>query len=130
MHINTIVNKIVSMISYSLGLKRSIWVKRKTAPLANSLSLPDFETMSEATKLKIIQWVIEENDPDAIKRVKQLVDEIQYDQVSDSMVIGFRFNGGKVIKSDFLRCIAEAERGISSGEFVTLEELEKESENW
>ena len=86
--------------------------------------------MSETTKLKIIQWVIEENDPDAIKRVKQLVDEIQYDQVSDSMVIGFRFNGGKVIKSDFLRCIAEAERGISSGEFVTLEELEKESENW
>ena len=90
----------------------------------------DFETMSEATKLEIIKWITTEEDPDAIHRVKRLVDDIEYDKASDSMIIGFRFNGGKVIKSEFLRLIAQAEQGVSSGEFVTIEELEKESENW
>lgn len=86
--------------------------------------------MNDQHKLQIIRWVTEENDPEAIERVRQLVEDIEYDKASDSMVIGFRFNGTKVIKSDFLRCIVEAERGISTGEFVSIEELEERSENW
>lgn len=81
-------------------------------------------------KLDIISWVVKEDDESAIGRIKELIDDIEYERKSDAKVIGFGVNGAKLFKSQFILSIRQSERGIKSGEFLTVDELEKQSENW
>jgi len=48
----------------------------------------------------------------------------------DEVIVGYRASGMPITKSQFVQDIKEAERQIERGEFVSLEDLEKESEEW
>jgi NifB/MoaA-like Fe-S oxidoreductase len=96
-----------------------------------------FEALSEAcmdnmkqTKLDIIAWVVAETDVNAVKRLSMTVEDITYERASETKVIGYRVNGTKVIKSQFIRCIQQDEQGLANGEYMSLQSLDKLSENW
>ena len=45
-------------------------------------------------------------------------------------VVGYDALGNSIKKSEFVADIKEAEMQIEKGEYITIEELEKESETW
>ena len=45
-------------------------------------------------------------------------------------IVGYEANGKPITKKAFIKRIEKAEADIKKGNFVTIEELEKESENW
>lgn len=45
-------------------------------------------------------------------------------------VVGYEADGTPMMKAQFIKSIKEAEDQIDRGKFITLEDLEKESENW
>lgn len=85
---------------------------------------------TDERKLKLIASILEETDPKALDILEQKVAEISYDKASHSKLIGFRPNGSKVIKYDFMRCITQTLDNLNHGEFIALDELERRSQNW
>ena len=81
-------------------------------------------------KVEIIKWVSAQDDPTELAKFRELIADIEYDRASDSMVIGSRINGAKVIKSRFVHRIRQAEIGVAHGEFISFQELEQQAENW
>lgn len=81
-------------------------------------------------KLDLITWVTAQNDMELLKKLSEARDDIEFEEKSKSMIIGFRPNNSPVIKSDFLKSIQQAENQIKNGEFLTLENFELEVENW
>ena len=81
-------------------------------------------------KLRLIEFILQEHDEESIERLEELTYRISYDEDSKTKVIGFRPNGVAVIKSDFLADIIETMKSVNEGSFITLEELDKRSENW
>ena len=73
---------------------------------------------------------MQEHNEESIERLEELTYRISYDEDSKTKVIGFRPNGVAVIKSDFLADIIETMKSVNEGSFITLEELDKRSENW
>ena len=84
----------------------------------------------EKQKLSIIEWVMAQKDSENLQQVQGLLSGIDYDEESKTKVIGYHPNGTEVIKSQFASCIVMSENNIPNGEFMTFEELEKETENW
>ena len=81
-------------------------------------------------KLRLIEFILQEHNEESIERLEELTYRISYDEDSKTKVIGFRPNGVAVIKSDFLADIIETMKSVNEGSFITLEELDKRSENW
>ena len=81
-------------------------------------------------KLQLIDFILQEHDEDSIARLEELCHRIAYDEDSKTKVIGFRTNGMAVIKSEFLQLIEASLAQVEKGEFLTFDDLEKESENW
>ncbi|MCH2198042.1 MAG: hypothetical protein MK081_04620 [Flavobacteriales bacterium] len=81
-------------------------------------------------KLRLIEFILQEHNEESIERLEELTYRISYDEDSKTKVIGFRPNGVAVIKSDFLADIIETMKSVKEGSFITLEELDKRSENW
>jgi hypothetical protein len=46
------------------------------------------------------------------------------------MIIGFDAKGGEISANQFLKDLKEAEFQIEMGDFLTMDEMEKEAENW
>lgn len=81
-------------------------------------------------KMRLIEFIVAENEPTALKQIEDLIHKISYDEASRSKVIGLRPNGVRVIKSEFVECIQRTLIDVSNGEFITLEELDKRSGTW
>lgn len=81
-------------------------------------------------KIELITWLTNLDDEQMLRQLKAAKDDIIFVEESKSMVIGYRPNNSPVIKSEFLTIIQQAQNQIKSGEFTTLEQLEKEIENW
>jgi hypothetical protein len=96
-----------------------------TIPLATFDGL-----IMDSVKLAIISWVANEKDPQTLKRLHELVTDIEYERASDTKVIGFRMNGTKIYKSRFIQGIRQSEAGVENGELLSIDDLEKQSENW
>lgn len=56
-------------------------------------------------------------------KIRSLIDE-------KDPVVGFDTSNKPIKKSQFIAEIKEAETQIEKGEYITIEELEKESETW
>ncbi len=48
----------------------------------------------------------------------------------DNPVVGYHASGKAIRKKQFIADLIEAEKQIERGEFTTIEDLEKESEQW
>jgi hypothetical protein len=81
-------------------------------------------------KLRIIEFLLQEHDADAIRRIEELIVRIGYDEDSKTKIIGFQPNGVAVFKSDFLDAIATSLKEVEQGITTSLERVEKDSENW
>lgn len=81
-------------------------------------------------KLRLVEFILQEHDPESIRRLEELAVKIAYDEDSKSKIIGFHLNGVAVLKSDFLAGITASLKEIEAGVFSTFEQVEKESENW
>ena len=84
----------------------------------------------QQAKLDIISWIVNESNETVLGQIQELIDDIEYERTSDTKVIGFGINGVKIFKSEFVRCIRQSERGLKNGEFLSVEDLEKQSETW
>lgn len=84
----------------------------------------------EKLKLELIRWIAELEDPHLLEDMHHRMTELAYAKDSDARVIGFNAAGGDIIKSRFVRGIVQAELDIRGGEYLTLRELERQSENW
>ncbi|MFK7756263.1 MAG: hypothetical protein AB8B53_04950 [Flavobacteriales bacterium] len=81
-------------------------------------------------RIELISWITNHSDKDLLIRLKQAKDDIDFEEKSKSMIIGYRPNNAPVIKSDFLKCIQEAIKQIDNGESLNLESFEAEVEAW
>ncbi len=84
----------------------------------------------EERKLKIIAAVVAESDTDAIQMLELKLAEIDYDKKSRSKIIGLNPKGMPIIKSEFVRCIHQSLSNLDNGEWISIDDLEKRSENW
>lgn len=63
-------------------------------------------------------------DVDIIEQVKELLNQ------KSNPVVGYGINGAPITRKQLIKRISEAEERIDKGEYITQEELEKESQNW
>ena len=55
---------------------------------------------------------------------------VKENKKSSNIVIGYHPDGAPITKMELLNDIKEAEEQIERGEYLTIEELEKEAKNW
>jgi hypothetical protein len=82
----------------------------------------------QAEKKAIIQRVEQIDDADLIQAVKSILDYGM--RRNKDSVVGYQTNGKPITSLDFESNIVEAERDVEAGDFQTIEDLKKESENW
>ena len=82
----------------------------------------------QAEKKAIIQCVEQIDDADLIQAVKSILDYGM--RHNKPPVVGYRANGELITSLDLESNIVEAERDVEAGDYQTIEDLKKESENW
>jgi hypothetical protein len=78
----------------------------------------------QAEKLRLIEELARIQDIHIIEQINELLK-----QKSDP-VVGFEITGAPISRRQLIKRIEEAEQRIDGGEFVTQEDLERESKNW
>ncbi len=81
-------------------------------------------------RIELINWVTSQSDEKLLIRLLESKDDLDFEEKSKSLVIGKRPNNSPVIKSEFLKCIQQAEHQIQNNEYLSLESFESEVENW
>lgn len=77
-----------------------------------------------AKKIELIDWLLQINDESKLRKVLALK------AVLDKEVVAHTIGGYPVDKVEYLNMVKEADERISSGKYTTMEDLEKEIENW
>ena len=77
----------------------------------------------QAKRIELAKWVLELND-DLLVRL----DAFKSNNPSD--IIAYSTQGKPLTKEQYIRQIKEADDSISAGEYTTVEDLEKEVQNW
>ncbi len=78
----------------------------------------------QAEKLHLIEELTRIQDIHIIEQIKQLLKQ------KNNPVVGYEINGDPITRKQLVKRIEEAEKRMDNGEYVTQEDLEKESENW
>lgn len=100
-------------------------MKLKTAMKSLSLENQILEVMDiQAEKLHLIEELTRIQDIQIIEQIKGLLKQ------KNNPVVGYEITGAPITRKQLIKRIEEAERRIDNGEYVTQEDLEKESENW
>lgn len=76
----------------------------------------------QATKLSVLQKIMEIDKPALLNKINILLDE--------EMIVGYTSTGKPLTKEAYNKRLKKAEKQLKTGNFLTQEELEKESENW
>lgn len=75
----------------------------------------------EATKLELIQLLLQTQKMSVLERIKKVFEEA---------IIAYAVDGRPLTKSAYEKELLESEAEIARGVFTSLEDLEKASENW
>jgi len=62
--------------------------------------------------------------------IDELYQKIQSLIKRKRMIVGFDAKGGEISATQFLKDLEEAEFQIEKGDFLTMDEMDKEAENW
>lgn len=62
--------------------------------------------------------------------INELYRKIQSTIKRKTLIVGYEANGKQITIDKFLSDLKEAENQIEHGDFLTLEELKKEADNW
>lgn len=76
----------------------------------------------QETKLGVMQKIMGVSKPSLLEKIDKLLEE--------EMVVGYTVEGKPLTKDQYNKRLQLAEEQLLSGEFITQEDLEKESENW
>lgn len=85
---------------------------------------------SAKEKLRLIEWILAQKDSQVIDQLLAVVDDIEYDRVSDVKIVGHALNDLPITKSRFMHLVKQSLDGIDKGEYVTYADLESAVENW
>ena len=77
-----------------------------------------------AKKIELMDWLLHINDESKLKKI------IALKSVLDLEVFAHTISGYPVDKEEYVAMVKEADERISSGEYTTIEDLEKEIESW
>lgn len=77
-----------------------------------------------AKKNELVNWLLNVNDESKLKKI------IALKSILDKEVVAHTISGYPVDKEEYINMVKEADERISSGKFTTIEDLEKEIENW
>jgi hypothetical protein len=78
----------------------------------------------DARKIELMDWLLHINDESKLKKI------IALKSVLDKEVVAHTISGYPIDKEEYINMVKEADERISSGEYTTIEDLEKEIENW
>lgn len=79
----------------------------------------------QAEKLLLIEELARVQDVQIIKQIKQLLL-----QQKKNPTTGYDISGNPITRKQLIARIEKADNRIDNGEYITQEDLEKESENW
>lgn len=78
----------------------------------------------QAEKLHLIEELAKIQDIRLIVQIRELL------MRKNDPVVGYEITGAPITRKQLIKRIEEAEQRIDNGEYVTQEDLERESENW
>lgn len=79
----------------------------------------------QAEKLQLIEQVLKLENTDMIDQIKELLD-----QFASNDVAGSEPNGHIITQTDLIERAKASDEAIRSGDLVSIDELERESESW
>lgn len=77
-----------------------------------------------AKKLELMDWLLHITDESKLKKI------LAFKTILDKEVVAYDSKGYPITKDEYINMVHEADERISSGKFTTIEDLEKEMENW
>jgi hypothetical protein len=78
----------------------------------------------QAEKLQLIEQLLQIRDIRIIEQIRELLKK------THNPVVGYNANGSPITQQDFIQQIEQAENEYKSGNYQSLDEVEKESETW
>lgn len=75
-------------------------------------------------KLELVEWLLHINDEAKLKKV------IALKSVLEKEVVANTISGYPIDREEYIQMVKEADERISSGKYTTMEDLEREIENW
>jgi len=76
----------------------------------------------QATKLDVVQKILAVTTESIIEKINKILDK--------EMIVGYTTEGKPLTKEAYNKRLQKAETQIQSGNYISQEEIEKESENW
>jgi hypothetical protein len=76
----------------------------------------------QAAKLDIVQKILAVKTEAIIEKINKILDK--------EVIVGYTVEGKPLTKEAYNKRIQKAEKQIKAGNYITQEQLEKESENW
>lgn len=77
-----------------------------------------------AKKIELMDWLLHINDESKLKKI------IALKSILDREAVARTISGYPVDKEEYINMVREADERIASGSYTTIEDLEKEIENW
>lgn len=77
-----------------------------------------------AKKIELMDWLLHIDDESKLKKI------IALKFILDQEVVAHTISGYPVDKQEYITLVQEADQRISSGQYTTIEDLEKEIEKW
>ncbi len=77
-----------------------------------------------AKKIELMDWLLHINDESKLKKI------IALKSVLDNEAVAHTISGYPVDKQEYINMVKEADERIASGNYTTIEDLEKEIANW
>ena len=76
----------------------------------------------QAAKLDLVQKILSLKTESIIEKINSILEK--------EMIVGYTVEGNPLTKEAYNKRLQKAEEQIALGDYLTQEELEKESENW
>jgi len=76
----------------------------------------------QAAKLDVVQKLLSVQKESLLNKINKILDK--------EMIVAYTIEGKPLTKNDYNKRLHKAEQQIKSGDYLTQQELEKESENW
>ena len=76
----------------------------------------------QTAKIDVVQKILSVKKESIIDKINTILDE--------EMIVGYTIGGEPLTRKAYNARLEKAENQIASGDYLTQEEIEKESENW
>ncbi|MFV0238206.1 MAG: hypothetical protein ACK5HU_06730 [Flavobacteriales bacterium] len=79
----------------------------------------------QATKLEIMQYLLNSNKKSVLAKFKSIIEKEQAKEI-----VAYTVDGNPLTLVEYQKELEQAEKEIESGDYFTTEELEKEISTW